>query len=189
MAKILIRNFQFKSSPAINLRNSRSRKSNQHLYSGINKYRRLEHRIIKLPSPTILNQRKVMKMNTYFPSQMSLAINHQKLCQRLEINSTGTNSLTKKIKQPVKNYSTICTSKILAQTKSESRIKLLSHPRKNLDTTKTKKSRHQQPISLHHPYLQHSIKKSSPSMSTKSGPPRAKTKQARKQYIDVTKKI
>ena len=101
--------------------------------------------------------------------------------------STGPNSPTKKIKQPVKNYSTICTSKISAQPKSESRTNQLLHPMQNLDTIKTKKSRHQQPISSHHPYLQHSINKSSPSMSTKSGSPREKTKNTRKQYIDFTK--
>ena len=98
-AKRLIRKFQLNSCSATNLRKSSSRKSNQHLYSGINKYKRPEHSIIKLPPPTILNQRKVMKLNTYFPSQKSLAINHQIMCQRLEINSTDTNSLTKKIKQ------------------------------------------------------------------------------------------
>ena len=113
-----------------------------------------------------------MKMNTYFPSQKSLATNHQIMCQRLEINSNGTTLLTKKIKQTKKNYSTICTSKISTQNKNESRINLLSHPRQNLDTIKTKKSRHQQLISIHHPYLQHSIKKNSPSMLRKSGPPR-----------------
>ena len=101
--------------------------------------------------------------------------------------STGPNSPTKKIKQPVKKYSTICTSKISAQPKSESRTNQLLHPMQNLDTIKTKKSRHQQPVSSHHPYLQHSINKSSPSMSTKSGSPREKTKNTRKQYIDFTK--
>ena len=48
-AKRLIRKSQFNSSQATNLRKSSSRKSNQHLYSGINKSRRPEHRIIKLP--------------------------------------------------------------------------------------------------------------------------------------------
>ena len=131
-AKRLIRKFQFNSNPVTNLRKSNSRKSNQHLYSGINKYRRPEHRIIKLPPPTILNQRKVMKLNTYFPSKKSLAINHPIMRQRLEINSKGTIPLTKKIKQTNKNYSTICTSKLSAQNKSDSRINLLSYPKHNI---------------------------------------------------------
>ena len=113
-----------------------------------------------------------MKLNTYFPSQKSLATNHQIMCQRLEINSNGTTLLKKKIKQTKKNYSTIYTSTISAQTISESRLKLLSYPRQIIGTIKTKKSRHQQLISIHHPYLQYSIKKNSPSMLRKSGPPR-----------------
>ena len=85
-AKRLIRKYQLKSSPIINSRNSGNRISKQQLYTGINKYKRTQHRIIKLPSPAILNKRKVMKMNTYFPSQKSLATNQQNQCQRPDFN-------------------------------------------------------------------------------------------------------
>ena len=85
-AKRLIRKYQLKSSPIINSRNSGNRISKQQLYTGINKYKRTEHRIIKLPSPAILNKRKVMKMNTYFPSKKSLANNQQNQCQRSDFN-------------------------------------------------------------------------------------------------------
>ena len=73
--KRLMRKYQLNSSLVINLRNSGNRKSKQQLYTGINKCKRPEHCIIKLPSPTILNKLKVMKMNTFFTSQKSLATN------------------------------------------------------------------------------------------------------------------
>ena len=63
-AKRLIRKYQLNSSPVIKLKNGENRKPKQQLYTGINKYKRPEYRIIKIPSPTILNKRKVMKMNT-----------------------------------------------------------------------------------------------------------------------------
>ena len=59
-----MRKYQLNSSLVINLRNSGNRKSKQQLYTGI-----------KIPSPTILNKLKVMKMNTFFTSQKSLATN------------------------------------------------------------------------------------------------------------------
>ena len=51
-AKRLIRKYQLNSSPVIKLKNGENRKPKQQLYTGINKYKRPKHRIIKIPSPT-----------------------------------------------------------------------------------------------------------------------------------------
>ena len=138
---------------------------------------------------------------SYTTNFLSVTRNLQNLSQQIHSSQTksytlfrskGYLSLKKKIKQSLKNYSNICTTKISAQIKSESQTNLLisksgklSHPIQNLDNIKTKKTRHQPPLSSNQSYLQYITKKRTPSMSTKSCSPREKITNTGKQYIDV----